>query len=431
MEGWLVVIRLEPMKGKVCQSELTVERKKQETSVSVPPNPKSVMESRKLAAILSSLISQLLLLLLHIFPSNPNPNPNSHSLLPLLLYSQHLNTTLALTLTRKRKRKRKRKRNSLEALLPTPNPLTRTPDPFRNTFLMTSSTFEWLSGLLEPLLDCRDPAHLPPLNLPAPLRLAIGLSRLASASDYPSLAARFSVPLPVAKFCVKHLCRVLCTNFRFWLSFPPDLRQVSLPFHSLSSLPNCCGILFCVRFHSLAAQLVVDSSLRILTLAAGFPSHKSNSQILKSSSLFSDIQNGTLLNAPSRQYLIADSHYPLLPWLMVPFPHPLPSSLQHNFNAAHRLMRLPALRTAASLRNWAVLSQPLAEDPKMTVAYIAACSILHNCLLMREDFSALASEFQDSHTAPSTPHDEPVSSQALAFRDSLAAIATKTPHSSS
>ncbi|OIV94307.1 hypothetical protein TanjilG_19313 [Lupinus angustifolius] len=74
---------------------------------------------------------------------------------------------------------------------------------------MTSSTFEWLSRLLELLLDCRDPENLFPLNLSARTRLGIGLFRLNNGSDYPELSTRFGVPVSAAKFCVKQLCRVL------------------------------------------------------------------------------------------------------------------------------------------------------------------------------------------------------------------------------
>ncbi|QCD83239.1 hypothetical protein DEO72_LG2g3582 [Vigna unguiculata] len=84
-------------------------------------------------------------------------------------------------------------------------------------------------------------------------------------------------------------------------------------------------------------------------------------------------------------------------------------------------MRLPALRTAASLRNWGVLSRPVTEELKMAVAYIGACSILHNSLLMREDFSALASGFEDSDSGSCDSFEgEAVSSKALALRDTLA-----------
>ncbi|TKY59079.1 putative nuclease HARBI1 [Spatholobus suberectus] len=389
------------------------------------------MESRKLAAILSSLVSQLLLLLLlHIFPPN-SPPPNS--LLPLLLFSHQVAATLP--------RKRKRKRDSPPPP-PTPSLHTRAPDSFRNTFMMTSSTFEWLSGLLEPLLECRDPAELFPLNLSAGVRLGIGLSRLAAGSDYPEISARFGVSVPVARFCVKQFCRVLCTNFRFWVSFPnpSDLRSVSQGFQTLAGLPNCCGVVLCARFRvvnadastsRVAAQIVVDSSFRILTIVAGFLGDKTDSQILKASTLFKDIQQGALLNAAFNQYVIADSQYPLLPWLMVPFADPLPGSAEANFNAAHEIMRLPALRAAASLKNWGVLSRPVGEELKMAVAYIGACSILHNSLLMREDLSALASGFEECSSGPRASEDEAVSPKALALRDTLATVARKIRDSNS
>ncbi|KAG5143726.1 hypothetical protein JHK82_019421 [Glycine max] len=409
------------------------------------------MESGKLATILSSLISQLLLLLLHnIFPFPPNsvpPNNSTDSILPLLLFSHQLAATLSLS---PKHRKNKRKRDFQH-----PNPLTRTPDSFRNTFLMSSSSFEWLSGLLEPLLECRDPAPLfHSLHLSSGARLAIGLSRLAEGQDYQQISARFAVSDPVAKFCVKQLCRVLCTNFRFWVSFPSpsDLPSISQSFQSLSGLPNCCGAVLCTRFNivvnanstttttttndkvsvsQVAAQIVVDSSSRILTIAAGFLGHKSDSQILQASTLYNDIQQGTLLNAPCNQFLIGDSEYPLLPWLMVPYANPAPASAEENFNSAHEIMRLPALRAAASLRNWGVLSRPVCEELKTAVAYIGACSILHNSLLMREDFSALASEFEDCNQGcygepcNAMLDGEAVSSKALALRDNLAAVAKK------
>ncbi|KAK7319880.1 hypothetical protein RJT34_04608 [Clitoria ternatea] len=391
------------------------------------------MEPRKLAALLSSLVSQLLLLLILTLPCN---SPSyTHDSLPPLIHHFLFSHQIATTLPRNRNRNRNRKRKH-----PSPSHPSRTPDFFPTTFMMTSSTFQWLSGLLEPLLDCRDPA---PLNLSPSLRLSIGLFRLATGSDYPQIASRFSVPLSVAKFCVKQLCRVLCTNFRFWVSFPnpSDLRSVSQSFHTLSGLPNCCGVVSCSRFdvlnaNSIAAQIVVDSSFRILSIVAGFQGHKSDSTILRASTLFKDIEEGTLLNDVSanavNQYLIGDSGYPLLSWLMVPFLDSVPGSVEENFNNVHEVMRVPALRTVASLKNWGVLSRPVDEEVKMAVAYTGACAILHNCLLMREDFSALAaSGFEDHHRHQLRPRvldhedDAPVSPKALVLRSSLATMAKK------
>lgn len=191
----------------------------------------------------------------------------------------------------------------------------------------------------------------------------------------------------------------------------------------------------------MAAQIVVDSTCKILSIAAGFLGEKSDSQILKASTLCEDIEDGTLLNAPStdnagvNQYLVGDSGYPLLPWLMVPFSEAAPGSVEGNFNEVHGLMRLTALRTEASLRNWGVLSKPVKEEVKMAVAYMGACSILHNSLLMREDFSALATGFDfdhheihpqtHDHGQPCVSEDDPVANKALVMRNTLATMAKK------
>ncbi|XP_021609462.1 protein ALP1-like [Manihot esculenta] len=395
------------------------------------------MESKKLAALLSSLISELLLLLLLLFPSsnfsdsnfnyNSNSYPNLFPHLHHLLSSQEIAAILSLlTISRKRKRThfleldsesihedRAHERGSRLSEL---DRVTRNPDSYKTIFRMSSSTFEWLSGLLEPLLECRDPIGSP-LNLSAELRLGIGLFRLATGSNYSDIADRFGVTESVTRFCAKQLCRVLCTNFRFWVAFPSpaELQLISKDFETLTGLPNCCGVIDCARFElvgktdsklasdgkdqddRIAVQIVVDSSSRILSVVAGFRGDKGDYRILKSTTLYKDIEGGRLLNSSPvivngvdiHQYLIGERGYPLLPWLMVPFVDALPGSCEAIFNTANNLMRVSALRTVASLKSWGVLCKPIEEELKTAVALIGACSILHNALLLREDDSAL------------------------------------------
>uniref|UniRef100_A0A803LPC6 DDE Tnp4 domain-containing protein n=2 Tax=Chenopodium quinoa TaxID=63459 RepID=A0A803LPC6_CHEQI len=275
---------------------------------------------------------------------------------------------------------------------------------------MAPSTFEWLSGLLEPLLECRDPIGLT-INLSAELRLGIGLYRLSTGSDYSEIATRFRVTDQVAKFCSKQLCRVLCTNFRFWVGFPNsvELNSVSQNFKDITGLPNCCGVISCTRFNlstqeSIAAQIVVDSSSRILSIVAGFHGHNSNTKVLKSTTLYKDIQEGKILNSTPvylggveiPQYLVAtNNEYPLLPWLIIPYDDPVPGSNEERFNAALRIPRISMLKTVASLRNWGILSKPIEEDFRSGVAYIGACAILHNALLIRGDYSGLCDDLVD------------------------------------
>lgn len=155
---------------------------------------------------------------------------------------------------------------------------------------------------------------------------------------------------------------------------------------------------------SIAAQIVVDSSCRILNIVAGFRGETHNFQILQSSTLYRDIEGGDLLDSPPLhihgtpvpQYLVGLRSYPLLNWLIVPYSSPEVGSEEEKLNGALRLMRPAATRTIASLKKWGALSKPIEAENKMAVAYIGACSILHNVLLMRdEEGSGMGDDLDD------------------------------------
>ncbi|CAN4107731.1 unnamed protein product [Withania somnifera] len=415
------------------------------------------MNTHNLAALLSSLVAQLVLLLSLIFPSsNPLSLTNSSFsdlLSPLLLHFLSVSETVATLSLIPFSRKRKRTHFS-QPDAPEDDGLTRfklgrldsfirrNPDTFKKFFNLNSSTFDWLCGLLEPLLECRDPVDLP-LNLSAETRLGIGLFRLATGADYTDISRRFGVSESVAKFCVKQLCRVLCTNYRFWVGLlnSGELESVATQFESISGIPNCCGVLCCVRFkvneESIAAQLVVDSSSRIISIIAGFRGDKTDFQVLKSSTLFQDIEEGTvLMNSQAMQingvavpqFLVGNGDYPLLNWLMLPFGDPISQSNEENFNNALNLVRLPAVKAIKSLRNWGILSEPIEGEIKTIVASIGACSILHNMLLSREDYTAFCEDLTDDysfHQYQSSLNPGDCDSVACAVRSALVTKATE------
>ncbi|RLM55241.1 hypothetical protein C2845_PM10G03670 [Panicum miliaceum] len=257
------------------------------------------------------------------------------------------------------------------------------PDHYPLAFRVSAPTFHFLSGLLDPLLS--DPA-LPP----APVLLALALARLASGLPYPALAALFRVPPSAPRAASRRLRRVLLANFRFWLAFPSD------PTSAYSApLPSCRGALCCASFAGpagpLAAQLVAGASSRILSLAAGFRGDRTDLEVLRLSSLFQEVEQGRVLEPA--QYLVGDGGgYPLLPWLMVPFRGPVvPGSPEAAFNAAHRAMCRPVRRAVRSLMGWGAIARLHEEEsPRAAVACIGTCAMLHNVLLTREDYSALA-----------------------------------------
>jgi hypothetical protein len=268
---------------------------------------------------------------------------------------------------------------------PSPPPIhlpPTSPDHYPLAFRVSAPTFHYLSGLLDPLLS-----H--PF-LPSPTLLALALARLASGLPYPALAELFRVPPSAPRAASRRLRRVLLANFRFWLAFPTDPTTTS---------SSCRGALACARFAGpggpLAAQLVAGASSRILSLAAGFRGDRADLEVLRLSSLYQELEQGKLLQPGQAQYLVGDgSGYPLLPWLMVPFQGPaVPGSPESKFNAAHKAMCRPARRAVRSLMGWGAIARLHEEEsPRAAVTCIGTCAMLHNVLLAREDYSALAPE---------------------------------------
>lgn len=297
------------------------------------------------------------------------------------------------------------------------------PDHYPLAFRVSAPTFHFLSGLLDPLLS--HPSLPPP-----PVLLALALARLASGLPYPALAARFGVPPTAPRAASRRVRRVLLANFRFWLAFPSDPASAYA-----AALPSCRGALCCARFAGpagpLAAQLVAGASSRVLSIAAGFRGDRTDLEVLRLSSLYQEAEQGKLLD--SQQYLVGDGGgYPLLPWLMVPFPGPVaPGSPEAEFNAAHRAMCRPVRRALRSLMGWGAIARLHEEEsPRAAVACIGTCAMLHNVLLTREDYSALApdeDEAESGSVGTRSKGDDggaggfEVDGRALALRSTLAA----------
>uniref|UniRef100_A0A0E0L8A3 DDE Tnp4 domain-containing protein n=1 Tax=Oryza punctata TaxID=4537 RepID=A0A0E0L8A3_ORYPU len=299
------------------------------------------------------------------------------------------------------------------------------PDHYPLAFRVSAPTFNFLAGLLDPLLS-----HP---SLPSSTLLALALARLATGLPYPTLAGLFRVPASAPRAASRRLRRVLLANFRFWLAFPAEPSSAS----ASSPLPSCRGALTCARFDGpdgpLAAQLVAGASSRILSLAAGFRGDRTDLEVLKLSSLYHELEQGKVLD--HGQYLAGDGDgYPLLPWLMVPFPGPaVPGSPEARFNAAHDAMCRKARRTVRSLKGWGAIARLRDEEsPRAAVACIGTCAMLHNVLLAREDHSALAPEEAETDLPAAVQRraddgddagveDLEIHRRASAFRGALAA----------
>jgi hypothetical protein len=133
---------------------------------------------------------------------------------------------------------------------------------------------------------------------------------------------------------------------------------------------------------------VVDSNKRFLDLFLGMPGSTNDARVLRCSSLYCLARSGNLFDAHYSMdgftpYLLGDSGYPLLPWLLVPYKH------VRNFTLLEALFNRKLRKGWCMVENaFGILKQTFREllvKSKLDVVFlldvITCCAILHNILL--------------------------------------------------
>ena len=81
--------------------------------------------------------------------------------------------------------------------------------------------------------------------------------------------------------------------------------------------------------YSMIMQAVVGENLMFLDTAIGYPGSMHDARVLRNFELFRKVENGNILREPEvningndiRPLLLGDGAYPLLPWLLKPYPN--------------------------------------------------------------------------------------------------------------
>ncbi|XP_061350862.1 protein ALP1-like [Gastrolobium bilobum] len=257
------------------------------------------------------------------------------------------------------------------SLLPKPlDPLSLSPPQrecwFRRFLSSTSvSDSQWLDAfrMSKPsyyhLLDLLSPSLASALPLIAPdCALAAAIFRLAHGAGYSATARRFGMAPADACRAFFAVCKAVTDNLGHLFELRTDSERVVVGF-GWSSLPNCFGVLGLARFAIdgdllgkngfLMVQALVDSEGRFLDVSAGWPSTMKPDTVLYQSKLYIGVENSKeLLQGPSYklsddslipQYVLGDSCFPLLPWLLTPYNRVNEEdsfgSVERAFNCAH------------------------------------------------------------------------------------------------
>uniref|UniRef100_A0A8C1P3K6 DDE Tnp4 domain-containing protein n=1 Tax=Cyprinus carpio TaxID=7962 RepID=A0A8C1P3K6_CYPCA len=129
--------------------------------------------------------------------------------------------------------------------------------------------------------------------------------------------------------------------------------------------------------HSINIQLVGNADLIITNCVVKWPGSVHDPRILRESALYRELQS----HRPNG-IVLGDSAYPLLPWLMTPFPVANTPD-QARFNSSHCKTRCAIERLNGVLKRRFACLNYLRVQPKVACNIILACIVLHNIATRR------------------------------------------------
>lgn len=298
---------------------------------------------------------------------------------------------------------------------------SKTLDNFESVFKVSRKTFNYVFSLVQEDMTSK-PANFTFAN-GTPLSLheqaAIALRRLSSGESLLNIGEKFGLNHSTVSQVTWRFVEAMEERGLHHLQWPKteaEMTQIKTKFERIRGLPNCCGaidtthVAMCLplaeptsdmwldqeKNHTMVLQAIVDPDMRFQDIVAGWPGKMDDASILRSSNFFSLCEKGKRLNGKKmeiskefiiREYIIGDSGFPLLPWLITPFPGKELSDSSMEFNKRHFATRMVAQRALARLKEmWRIIQGVMwRPDKNKLPRIILVCCLLHNIVIDLED----------------------------------------------
>ena len=265
------------------------------------------------------------------------------------------------------------------------------------------------------------PSHLTRFRraIPPPQRIAVALWRLATSVEYRTISHLFGIGRSTACEIVHEVTHAITqTLLPRYIQLPQgqDLDDVIREFESMKQFPQVGGALDGCHipiiapeehpedyhnrkgWHSIILQAVVDHNYCFTDVMVGWPGRVHDARVLANSSLYARGQAETIFPQDKTQVIngvqvpvviIGDAAYPLLEWLMKPFPDNgrlTPS--QRAFNKNLSSTRMVVENAFGRLKGrWRCLLKCIDIKTSNVSETVGACCTLHNiCELHGEEF---------------------------------------------
>ena len=274
-------------------------------------------------------------------------------------------------------------------------------------FRMSKATFTYLCDQLRPIIKKKNTRMRRPIAVEH--RVTITLWVLATTSEYRSIAHHFGIARNTVCVIVHETCLAIVKKLLpLYVQFPTGdgLKHVIDGFQEKWALPQCGGSIdgshisitppkmnhtdYYNRkgFYSMLVQAVVDHDYLFRNLCIGWPGSVHDARVFANSSLHTKVMNGELLqgdhiNVNGQKllpYLVGDSAYPLLPWLIKPFSFTTALTNQEKeFNYRISRGRVVVEIAFGQLKGrWRRLCKQIDMNIDNVPYIIAACCVLHN-----------------------------------------------------
>lgn len=141
------------------------------------------------------------------------------------------------------------------------------------------------------------------------------------------------------------------------------------------------------RFFSLNVQIICDAGFKILNINTKYPGSVHDSAIWLTSRA-RQIMKNRFDEGDKTSWLIGDLGYPLEPWLLVPVAETIRDTPEARYNIAFRKTRILVEQCIGHLKSvFRCLHKhrTLHYSPKTAGNIVAACAILHNIRIMRNE----------------------------------------------
>lgn len=279
---------------------------------------------------------------------------------------------------------------------------------FRNAFRMGKDTFEMICNELNAVVAKENTTLRD--AVPVRQRVAVCIWRLATGEPLRLVSKKFGLGISTCHKLVLEVCAAIRTELMpKFLQWPDDdsLNKIKEEFGAISGIPNIVGSMYTTHIpiiapkisvaayfnkrhternqktsYSITVQGVVDPRGVFTDVCIGWPGSMPDDKVLEKSALYQRASGGLLKGV----WIVGNSGYPLMDWVLVPYMQQNLTWTQHAFNEKIGEVQQVSRDAFARLKGrWTCLQKRTEVKLQDLPVVLGACCVLHNICEMRNE----------------------------------------------